>query len=101
MSANCTPAQLKALTDFGYNVGLAFQIIDDILDITQTSEQLGKTAGKDTKAQKATYPSIVGMEKSRKLAKDLTASAFASLKIFKGRAQALEALAHYLLLRDK
>ena len=101
MSANCTPAQLKALTDFGYNVGLAFQIIDDILDITQTSEQLGKTAGKDTKAQKATYPSIVGMEKSRKLAKELTERAFASLKIFKGRAQALEALAHYLLVRDK
>ena len=101
MSANCTPVQLKALTDFGYNVGLAFQIIDDILDITQTSEQLGKTAGKDTKAQKATYPSIVGMEKSRKLAKELTGRAFASLKIFKGRAQALEALAHYLLLRDK
>ena len=101
MSANCTPAQLKALTDFGYNVGLAFQIIDDILDITQTSEQLGKTAGKDTKAQKATYPSIVGMEKSRKLAKELTERAFAALKIFKGRAQALEALAHYLLLRDK
>jgi len=101
MSANCTAAQLKALTDFGYNVGLAFQIIDDILDITQTSEQLGKTAGKDTKAQKATYPSIVGMEKSRKLAKELTERAFASLKIFKGRAQALEALAHYLLLRDR
>ena len=101
MSADCTPDQLKALTDFGYNVGLAFQIIDDILDITQTSEQLGKTAGKDTKAQKATYPSIVGMEKSRKLAKELTGRAFASLKIFKGQAQALEALAHYLLLRDK
>src|SRR5258706_2773235 len=48
MSANCTAAQLKALTDFGYYVGLAFQIIDDILDITQTSEQLGKTARKDT-----------------------------------------------------
>ena len=52
MSANCTPAQLKALTDFGYHVGLAFQVIDDILDVTQTSEKLGKTAGKDTKAQK-------------------------------------------------
>ncbi|HYV31050.1 MAG TPA: farnesyl diphosphate synthase, partial [Candidatus Binatia bacterium] len=50
MSANCPPAQLRALTDFGYNVGLAFQIIDDILDITQTSQQLGKTAGKDTAA---------------------------------------------------
>ena len=101
MSANCTTAHLKALTDFGYNVGLAFQIIDDILDITQTSEQLGKTAGKDTAAQKATYPSIVGLEKSRGLAKQLTARAFASLKIFKGKAGALEALAEYLLRRDK
>jgi geranylgeranyl diphosphate synthase type II len=101
MSANCTTAQLKALTDFGYNVGLAFQIIDDILDITQTSEQLGKTAGKDTAAQKATYPSIVGMEKSRALAKQLTTRAFASLKIFKGKADALESLAEYLLRRDR
>jgi geranylgeranyl diphosphate synthase type II len=101
MSANCTPAQLKALTEFGYNVGLAFQVIDDILDITQTSEQLGKTAGKDTAAQKATYPSIVGLEKSRKIAKQLTDRAFASLKIFKGKAVALEALAEYLLKRDR
>lgn len=101
MSANCSAAQLKALTDFGYNVGLAFQIIDDILDVTQTSEQLGKTAGKDTAAQKATYPSIVGMEKSRKIAKRLTDKAFASLKIFGGKAQALEALAVYLLERNK
>jgi geranylgeranyl diphosphate synthase type II len=62
MSANCTAGQLKALTAFGYNVGLAFQIIDDILDVTKTSEQLGKTAGKDTKAEKATYPSILGLE---------------------------------------
>ncbi len=101
MSANCTPAQLRALTDFGYHVGLAFQVIDDILDVTQTSEQLGKTAGKDVAAQKATYPSIVGLEKSRKIAQQLTAKAFAALKPFKGRAAALEALAHYLLMRDK
>jgi len=101
MSANCTPAQLRALTDFGYNVGLAFQIVDDILDVTQTSEQLGKTAGKDTAAQKATYPAIVGLEKSRKIARRLTGRAFAALKIFKGRAAALEALADYLLQRDK
>jgi len=100
MSANCTAAQLKALTDFGYNIGLAFQIIDDILDITQTSEQLGKTAGKDTTAHKATYPSIVGMEKSRALSKQLTNRAFASLKIFHGKAIALEALAEYLLKRN-
>jgi geranylgeranyl diphosphate synthase type II len=101
MSANCTPAQLQALTDFGYNVGLAFQIIDDILDITQTSEQLGKTAGKDTQAQKATYPSIIGMDRSRKLARELTERAFEALQGFKKRAAALDALAHYLLVRDR
>jgi geranylgeranyl diphosphate synthase, type II len=101
MSANCTLAQLKALTDFGYHVGLAFQVIDDILDVTQTSEQLGKTAGKDTKAQKATYPSIVGLEKSREIAEQLTEKAFAALRIFKGKAQALEALAEFLLKRDR
>ncbi len=101
MSANCSAAQLQALTDFGYNVGLAFQIIDDILDITQTSEQLGKTAGKDTKAQKATYPSIVGLEKSRGIARKLTSNAFSALKIFRGKAEALEALATYLLQRNK
>jgi geranylgeranyl diphosphate synthase type II len=101
MSANCSSAQLKALTDFGYHVGLAFQVIDDILDVTQTSEKLGKTAGKDTKAQKATYPSIVGLEKSRKIAEQLTGKAFAALKIFKGKAVALEALAEFLLKRDR
>jgi geranylgeranyl diphosphate synthase, type II len=101
MSANCTPAQLAALTDFGYHVGLAFQVIDDILDVTQTSEQLGKTAGKDVAVQKATYPAIVGLEKSRQIAAKLTDKAFAALKTFKGRAVALEALAQYLLQRDK
>ncbi len=101
MSANCSPAQLKALTAFGYNVGLAFQIIDDILDVTQTSEQLGKTAGKDTQAQKATYPSIVGLDKSRHIARQLTGRAFAALKTFHGRAPALEALAAFLLQREK
>ena len=101
MSANCTSAQLAALTDFGYHVGLAFQVIDDILDVTQTTEQLGKTAGKDTQAQKATYPAIVGLEKSRKIAEQLTNKAFAALKTFKGKAVALEALAEFLLKRDK
>jgi geranylgeranyl diphosphate synthase type II len=101
MSSNCTSAQLQALTDFGYNVGLAFQIIDDILDVTQTSEKLGKTAGKDTAAKKATYPSIVGLDKSRKIAQQLTEKAFDALKIFRGKAQALEALAEFLLKRDR
>ena len=101
MSADCTPAQLDALTDFGHNVGLAFQVIDDILDVTQSSETLGKTAGKDIAAQKATYPRLVGLEKSKKIAAQLTAKAFDALKPFKGRAVALEALARYLLGRDR
>jgi geranylgeranyl diphosphate synthase type II len=101
MSANCTTAQLKALTDFGYNVGLAFQVIDDILDVTQTSDKLGKTAGKDTKAQKATYPAIVGLEKSREIAERLTNRAFAALKPLGGRTTALHGLAEYLLKRDR
>jgi geranylgeranyl diphosphate synthase type II len=101
MSANCTPALLTALTEFGYNVGLAFQVIDDILDVTQTSQKLGKTAGKDTKAQKATYPAIVGLERSRKIAERLTQRAFNSLKVFRGKAVALEALAAFLLRRDR
>jgi len=101
MCANCTAGQLKALTDFGYHVGLAFQIIDDILDVTQTSEQLGKTAGKDTAAKKATYPAIVGLEKSRKIARQLTDRAFGALEIFRGKAVALEALAIYLLQRNR
>jgi geranylgeranyl diphosphate synthase type II len=101
MSANAAPAQLQALGQFGRNVGLAFQIIDDILDVTQTSEHLGKTAGKDTRAQKATYPAIIGLDESRKLAGRLTSRAFAALRIFQGRARALEALAGHLHRRDR
>jgi geranylgeranyl diphosphate synthase type II len=100
MSANCTPAQLKALTAFGYNVGLAFQVIDDILDVTQSSEKLGKTAGKDIKAQKSTYPALVGLDGSRLVAKRLTQKAFVALKPFGKRAKALEALGTFLLNRD-
>ena len=101
MSANCTDVQLKALSDFGYYVGLAFQVIDDILDVTQTTEQLGKTAGKDIAAQKATYPALVGLDKSRKIAATLTNKAYKSLEPFRGKAVVLEALAKYLLERDR
>ena len=99
MSANCTPTQLSALSDFGYHVGLAFQVIDDILDVTQTSEHLGKTAGKDEIAQKATYPSLIGLEPSREIAKKLTDKAFKALKPFSQKATALHVIAEYLLKR--
>ena len=100
MSANAGPKDIEALTDFGRNVGLAFQVIDDILDVTQTTEQLGKTAGKDAAVQKATYPRLVGLEESRKVAARLTRRAYRALDRFKGRAAALDALARYLLDRQ-
>ena len=100
MSANATPAQLKALTVFGQSVGLAFQIIDDILDVTQPSEKLGKTAGKDLHAQKATYPAVFGLEKSRAEAHKLTTKARTSLKPFGKDGAVLLVLADYLLARE-
>ena len=100
MAANATPHKLQALTDFGYNLGLAFQVIDDILDVTQSTEQLGKTAGKDAAVDKATYPAILGLEKSRQEAKRLTTKALAALKPFQKRALHLEEIARYLLDRE-
>lgn len=99
MSANATPRELAALTDFGLSVGLAFQVIDDILDVTQSSEQLGKTAGKDVAAQKATYPAIVGLDRSRRIAQRLTEKAFQALAPLGKRAEALRELAAFLLRR--
>jgi len=100
MSANATPAKLEALTAFGKNLGLAFQVIDDILDVTQTSEKLGKSAGKDLQAQKTTYPSVLGLEKSRKEAHRLTAAALDALEPFGKKGAVLRALADYLLQRE-
>ncbi|MFT5905185.1 MAG: geranylgeranyl diphosphate synthase type II [Cryomorphaceae bacterium] len=100
MTANVTPAMLAALTDFGYNLGLAFQVIDDILDVTQTTEQLGKTAGKDEAVDKSTYPAILGLEKSRLEAARLTKKSLDALKPFGKSAARLEQIAHYMLDRD-
>lgn len=100
MSANATPARLAALTTFGQNLGLAFQVIDDILDVTQTSEKLGKSAGKDANADKTTYPSVLGLEKSRREAQRLTKAALDALSPFKNRAAILRQIADYLLVRE-
>jgi geranylgeranyl diphosphate synthase type II len=100
MSANATPKQLAQLTDFGQSLGLAFQVIDDILDVTQTTEKLGKSAGKDIAAQKATYPALLGLDKARQEADRLTARARAALKPFGKSAAPLEAIADYLLKRE-
>ncbi len=100
MSANATPARLESLSQFGTALGLAFQVIDDILDVTQSSETLGKSAGKDVTAEKATYPSVVGLEESRKAAKKLTEEAHRSLKAFGRKADILHGIADYLLKRE-
>jgi len=100
MSANATPAKLKALTVFGRSLGLAFQVIDDILDITQTSEKLGKSAGKDLAAQKTTYPAVIGLPAARREAKRLTAEAHEALEPFGEDGSHLRALANYLLQRE-
>ncbi len=100
ISANSTDAQLVALTTFAENLGHAFQVIDDILDVTQTSDKLGKSAGKDVAAQKATYPAILGLEKSRKEAHRLTDLSLAALASFGNKADRLRALADHLLQRD-
>jgi geranylgeranyl diphosphate synthase type II len=92
--------QLAALTKFGHAVGLAFQVIDDILDVTQTSEKLGKTAGKDVEAGKSTYPAILGLEASRAEAARLTAEATEALEPFGGAARWLHEMAGHLLARD-
>src|SRR5579862_2180140 len=89
------------LRSFGQSIGLAFQIVDDVLDVTQTSEQLGKTAGKDTAAEKATYPALFGVEDSLKKADELLAKALAYLHTFGAQAETLTALAHFLIERKK
>jgi geranylgeranyl diphosphate synthase, type II len=91
---------LQKLTRYAQNIGLAFQIVDDILDITATGEQLGKTAGKDLKAQKVTYPSLWGIEESRIKAKQLIEAACAELDSFGDKAQPLKAIAHFIINRN-
>jgi geranylgeranyl diphosphate synthase type II len=99
--AGAKDGEVKKLRAFGQSIGLAFQIVDDVLDVTQTSEQLGKTAGKDTAAQKVTYPALFGIEESERKADALVSSAFSELESFGERAERLKELARYLVERKK
>ncbi|HTD53748.1 MAG TPA: farnesyl diphosphate synthase [Silvibacterium sp.] len=87
------------LTEFGRKAGLAFQIVDDVLDVTQDSEHLGKTAGKDLTSDKATWPAVFGIEASRAHAEKLIAEAFAVLGPYGDAAEGLKAVARYLVER--
>ena len=99
--AGADDGQLARLRDFGRAIGLAFQIADDVLDVTQSSEQLGKTAGKDTASEKATYPALFGVEGSMQEAQALVDSGCAALDSFGSRADTLKQLARFLVERKK
>jgi geranylgeranyl diphosphate synthase, type II len=99
LAANANPAELQMLSEFGSKVGLVFQIVDDILDITSSSEMLGKTAGKDEKVKKATYPALYGIEASRKKAIELAHSALEGIRDLGEQANALRSLAQFIVSR--
>jgi geranylgeranyl diphosphate synthase type II len=99
--AGATVKDIARLRTYGQSIGLAFQIVDDVLDVTQTSEQLGKTAGKDTAAEKATYPALFGIEESLRKADALVDQACAELKEYGKAATNLKDLARFLVERKR
>jgi geranylgeranyl diphosphate synthase type II len=99
MFAGATVEQIARLRGYGQAIGLAFQIVDDVLDLTQTSEQLGKTAGKDAAAEKTTYPALFGIDESLHKADSLVNQACAELNEFGPAASTLKDLAHFLVER--
>src|SRR5262245_18582260 len=99
MICGATPAQREALGAAGGAIGLCFQIVDDLLDVEGTTEQLGKTAGKDQAQQKATYPAVHGLEASRRRAAALLAEAERALAPLGPRAEPIRALARFVLER--
>ncbi len=99
--AGAADAEIEQVREFGRAAGLAFQIADDILDVTQTSEQLGKTAGKDLAAEKVTYPALFGLNKAEEMAEELTQKACSALDNFGNRADTLKEIARYLVERKK
>ena len=100
MSANASPNKLAGITQVGHSLGLAFQVIDDILDVTQSSAKLGKSAGKDEAVDKSTFPALIGLEKSRKEAAKLTAQAHRALKEMRMSKSRLSEIVDYMLERD-
>jgi geranylgeranyl diphosphate synthase type II len=99
LAAGANGRQLSALTGFGNKIGLAFQIVDDILDMTASSEELGKTAGKDQKVKKATYPALYGLQSSRQKAQELITAALAEIRDLGDRAEPLRELARFVYSR--
>ena len=93
-------AQIDALSNYGEHIGLAFQIVDDILDVEESSEALGKTAGKDAKADKTTYVKLHGLEVSKRLAREQSEAALAALARLPGDKSFLNALINNMAARS-
>ena len=96
-----TPSEVEAITSFGKNIGLAFQISDDILDIEGDTNTMGKEAGSDEQKGKATYPAAVGLKKSGEIQSELVETAIRSLQIFDKSAEPLRRIAQYIIERKK
>ncbi|MGN1456622.1 MAG: polyprenyl synthetase family protein [Acutalibacteraceae bacterium] len=101
ISAGANDEQLKAAADYALNIGIAFQIVDDILDVTSDTETLGKPVGSDEQNKKSTYVSLLGIEKCREISSELTEKAVNSLSVFEANTEELKKFAFYLLNREK
>ncbi len=101
IGAGADDSRQEAMRSYGDNIGLAFQIVDDLLDVISTTEELGKTAGSDAQHNKATYPAFFGVEKTREMAEQAVERSLAALSIFDDRADPLRALARYIVDRTK
>jgi geranylgeranyl diphosphate synthase type II len=99
LDAGAGPEDLDRLSAYGEKIGLAFQIADDLLDVTSTREELGKSVGKDDRQHKATYPAIHGIEQSRRIASQLVDEACKALEPYADQAQRLQEIAHFLIER--
>lgn len=97
--AGASDAELASLSEYGEHIGLAFQIVDDVLDVEESSEALGKTAGKDKAQQKITFPAVYGIERSRQMAEEERRAAHVALRIFDDRATRLRQLADFIVQR--
>lgn len=99
--SNAVKEDLEAITEYGENLGIAFQIVDDILNVVGDSKKMGKPTGTDEKHQKSTYPSLLGIEKSKELALEHIRRAIGALDKFENKAEPLRNLAWYVFYRDK